>query len=413
MISVAALVMLLHEDYANDDRSFAIQVLIYTGAMFACCMVCHGEMVRRKPAADSLTSFYLYVSLGGAVGGLLVSIIAPLVFDGYWELHLCLIAIAVIAGLCIFTDKNFQPAPSLRWAMSGGWGLATFVLAFYLLEHALVQREGSIANTRGFYGVLHVYEENGGTENQTRSLYHGRITHGIQWNSPFYNNIPTSYYGTNSGVGLAVKRHPFRAKADDNSMKVGIIGLGVGSLAVYARDIDDYRFYEINTQIETLARQHFTYLSDSKSKPEIIIGDGRISLARELNTSGSQQFDVLVVDAFSGDAIPIHLLTAEAVDLYWQHLKPDGILALHITNIYFDLLDVAYQLASHTGHKAVWVEDFTKRRYERYSSWVLITNNQAFLYDKKVLKALDVWAPPVKPVIWTDDFSNLVEVIDW
>jgi hypothetical protein len=374
-------------------------------------MVCHGEMVRSRPAAGRLTTFYLYVAFGGALGGVFVGIVAPMVFDGFWELHLGLLATAILVGLCISRDHKALPSLPRRLAFGAFWTMGSITLAFFLSAHANFQREDSILNTRGFYGVLHVYEEYAGTSNHTRELYHGRISHGKQWLSQGNQYRPTSYFGKNSGAGVAIRLHPRRRARRE--LRVGIVGLGVGTIAAYGKHGDTFRFYEINPQTEIIARKYFSFLSQGSANNEVVIGDGRISLARELETGSSQQFDVLLVDAFSGDAIPIHLLTREAADLYWKHLKNDGILALHVTNIHVDLFDVARQLAQHSGREALHIEDRGNRYYERYNDWVLITNNREFIENRTVRQATISWDGKAKPVLWTDDFSNLIGVVDW
>ncbi|MCZ6617753.1 MAG: fused MFS/spermidine synthase, partial [Gammaproteobacteria bacterium] len=215
-----------------------------------------------------------------------------------------------------------------------------------------------------------------------------------------------------SGSGVAINYHPAR-RTPEGQLRVGLIGLGIGTIAAYGRPGDTFRFYEINPQTEQIARKYFSYLHQGNARNEVVIGDGRISLARELISNGPQQFDVLVVDAFSGDAIPIHLLTREAVDLYWQHLKEDGILAVHVTNIHVDLFDVVRQLAEHSGRTAIHIEDYGDNYYESTNDWVLITNNGEFLQDRRVRSSITPWRTKAKPIFWTDDFSNLFEIVDW
>jgi len=413
ILSLIAVVSLLLKDYVADNMSLAYQIGIYTSAMFACCMVCHGEMVRRRPAVEQLTGFYLYVALGGALGGVFVNIIAPFVFDGFWELHLGLLATTLLLGWSIVRDGNAFPTISRRLSFGVFWLTGIVALGYYLNAHVIHQLGGSIANTRGFYGVLHVYDENTDSREHSRSLYHGRIRHGSQWLSERDRHRPSTYFGTYSGGGFAINRHPRRRTSPVQNMKVGIVGLGIGTIAAYGKPNDDYRFYEINPQVEELARSHFSYLEDGTAHTRVVIGDARISLTRELESSGSQQFDVLIVDAFSGDAIPIHLLTREAVDLYWKHLKKDGILALHLTNFHVNLLGVARQLADYSGRKALYIEDEGDNYYETSNDWVLITNNEKFLKDQRIRSATTDWPSTVRPALWTDDFSNLFEAIDW
>lgn len=413
-VTVGLLVYLLGRDYAETELSLAYQIMIYCVALFGCCMVCHGEMVRRRPAASDLTTFYVYVALGGALGGVFVNLIAPLIFDGFWELH------GSVGLVCIFavtSAASVQPTRHVslqRMTVVAGC-VGVLILMWLLGRHIREQRDTSILDMRSFFGVLHVYESDKGTLEHFRSLCHGRISHGEQWVHSFMRHQPTSYFGPHSGVALALKRFPARNEKGmaKQAIRVGAIGLGVGTIAAYGRPGDLFRFYEINADVEFVARNYFYYLDDSEAKIEVVIGDGRSTMQHELTTSGSQHYDVIVVDAFSGDAIPIHLLTQEASDVYWQHLHTDGVLALHISNLHLDLTDVARQMAAHANKDAIYIEDDGEDEFSDVSDWVLITSNQTFLNDPSVRSSQDEWLHELKPIIWTDNFSNLFEVVDW
>lgn len=413
-LSVGLLVYLLRRDYADTELSLAYQIVVYCAALFGCCMVCHGEMVRRRPAASDLTTFYVYIALGGALGGVFVNLIAPLVFDGFWELHGSLVSVCVFAVAGAALDRNALHVVLRRMVVTVGCG-GIVILMWCLGTHIAEQRDSSIFNTRSFFGVLYVYEYDKGTHQHARSLYHGRIRHGKQWLHTTEMHRPISYFGPHSGVALALDHFPSRkhAEAEKSAIRVGAIGLGVGTIAAYGRPKDVFRFYEINADVESVAREYFHYLDNSNADIDVVIGDGRHTMQRELETRGSQQYDVIVVDAFSGDAIPIHLLTQEASDIYWQHLHPDGILALHITNLHVDLSDVVRHIAIHANKEAIYIED--EGRGDGYSSsdWVLVTSNQTFLSDHTVRSSQDDWDHELKPIVWTDDFSNLFEVVKW
>ncbi len=413
-LSVGVLVYLLGRDYADTELSLAYQIMIYCAAMFGCCMVCHGEMVRRRPTAGDLTMFYVYVALGGALGGVFVNLIAPLLFDGFWELHGSLVFVCLLAILLVALDHDALNFLQRSMVITVG-SVGVWLLIWFLQIHISEQRDTSIFNTRSFFGVLHVYENDKGTRRHFRSLYHGRISHGEQWLHKSELHRPTSYFGPRSGVGLALNRFPSRKnkEAEKNAIKVGAIGLGVGTIAAYGRPRDFFRFYEINSDIESAAREYFGYLDNSKAEIEVVIGDGRRTMQRELETSGSLQYDVIIVDAFSGEAIPIHLLTKEASDLYWQHLKENGVLALHISNFHVDLSDVVRQMAIHANKKVMYIEDDSDDDRYDSSDWVLITSNQAFINDQHVRSFQDEWHHELKPIIWTDDFSNLFEIVKW
>jgi hypothetical protein len=413
-LGVGVLVYLLGRDYADTELSLAYQIMIYCAAMFGCCMVCHGEMVRRRPAAGDLTLFYVYVALGGAFGGVFVNLIAPLLFDGFWELHGSLVFVCLLAVLFVALDRDAMNFLQRSLVVTVGV-VGVGALIWFLGIHISKQRDASILNKRSFFGVLHVYEKNKGTPGHYRSLAHGRIRHGEQWLYKLMRDRPTSYFGPRSGAGLALNRFPSRKnKAPEKSaIRVGVLGLGVGTIAAYGKPKDFFRFYEINSEIESAARKYFGYLNNSRAEIEVVIGDGRRSMQRELERDGSQQYDVLIVDAFSGDGVPIHLLTKEASDLYWQHLKEDGVLALNITNFHVDLSDVVRQMAIHANKEAIYIGDPGGGKRFTSSDWVIITSNQAFLNDSYVRKFQDDWHHELKPIIWTDDFSNLFEVVKW
>ena len=196
-------------------------------------------------------------------------------------------------------------------------------------------------------------------------------------------------------------------------MRVAAIGLGIGTIAAYGRANDYFRFYEINQEVESVARKYFSYLENSKAEIDVVIGDGRGMLQQELETSGSQQYDVIIVDAFTGDAIPVHLLTKEASDLYWQHLKENGVLALHISNLHVDLSDVVRQMAKQAGKEAIYIEYKKRKDSQSSNDWVIITSNRLFINDRHVRRFRNDWDHKLKPIVWTDDFSNLFDIVQW
>jgi hypothetical protein len=231
-----------------------------------------------------------------------------------------------------------------------------------------------------------------------------------------FRRIPTSYYGVDSGVAVAIQRHPNRLSSDPTAhgLNIGIIGLGVGTIATYGTSADTIQFYEINPDVERVARKYFHYLDDGKAATTVVLGDARISMQLELENGGSNEFDVLIMDAFSGDAVPVHLLTEEAFDLYEKHLSEDGILAAHISNEYLELSPLIRNAAQRLNMDAIWIEGPANRWYEDDNDWVLISRNQKFLNSDRIRSMQNEWNDPVpKAVRWTDDFSNLLEVIDW
>jgi SAM-dependent methyltransferase len=257
--------------------------------------------------------------------------------------------------------------------------------------------------TRNFYGALRVVESKG-PEGEVRTLYHGTIEHGAEFLSPGRRMAPTSYYGPASGAGLALQYFSSGTK------RAGIIGLGAGTLSAYGQPGDEFHYYEINPQVLALARSEFSFLSGSAAKIEVTLGDARLSL----EAGPPQRFDVVVVDAFSGDAIPVHLLTREAFAVYLRHLQPDGILAVHVSNQYLDLAPVVQQLASSYGYPAVLIRSAKdERQLISAASWVLMTQNRAFLARPEVVNAAQPIPPRPGLRLWTDDYNSLLQVIHW
>jgi spermidine synthase len=406
-------IWLMNRQYAPTEWPLLWQIVIYCGTIFSCCLVCHGEVVRMKPRVRHLTAFYLCISLGGAIGGIFVSLAAPRLFTGYWELHLTFVILAILTSYQLW--RHF--APQRRFAIlipgSLAWLAAIATMNYFLQRHIDESRTQAIAVKRGFYGVLKVEEFAPGTDDAHRSLHHGRISHGRQYLSPDYVDLATTYYSLESGVGAVFACLPQRNKLPVAPIHVGVVGLGVGTIATYAETGDRFRFYEINPQVEELARSHFSYLADCKGEETVVLGDARVTLEREIAEGEPQQFDALFVDAFSGDSIPVHLLTKEAFELYFRHLKPDGVLAIHITNLHLDLADPVRNLAKELGYGAYRSDhspaDTDFESY--YSDWVLITKNEAFLSALKNAGRVTAWErEETEPILWTDDYSNLFDV---
>jgi hypothetical protein len=404
-LSVAGMVWLM---FGGVDVSIQKQVIGYSVGLFVCCMVCHGELVRLKPIPRYLTSFYLMTSAGGAIGGLFVTLVAPRIFRAYVELHCGVWATCAVASAAFWYDNR----PHLRWRRSW-WAQALLpIFAFGLVglglalwEEASRTLKGPLSISRNFYGVLRVteyYKDDPDLHDYT--LRHGRISHGQQFQSEERRRLPCSYYGPWSGVGLALLFHP-----DEQAQCVGVIGLGTGTIAAYGRRGDRYRFYEINPAVKRLATSTFTYLADSDAKCEIVMGDARLSLERE----EPQRFDVLAVDAFSSDAIPVHLLTREAFGIYLRHMKPDGVIAVHISNRYLDLWPVVRGIACYFDLQTAMIESHSDEANGIGSaSWVLLTRNEEFLQDPDVLlSTTDESEAELRPCLWTDDYSNLFQIL--
>lgn len=414
--AVGLTIWLMNQQYAATEPDLERQIAIYCAAIFFGCLVCHGEVVRIKPAARHLTGFYLCISLGGALGGLFVALAAPRLFTGYWELHLGFGLLAALTSLQLWRRFRKTRRPlHLAFLLPATivWIAALVAMVFFLRQHISESRQNALEVTRGFYGVLQVAEADTGTEDVYRSLYHGRISHGRQYLNEAYIDLATTYYNLESGVGAAFACHPARLFSPTEPMHVGVVGLGVGTIATYALPGDRFRFYEINPQVEDLARRHFTFLGDCEGEETVVLGDARVSLERELAAGEPQQFDLLFVDAFSGDSIPVHLLTREAFALYFEHLKPDGVLAVHVTNLHLDLSDPVRVLAEEFGRNAFRV-DYSPEPldyHSYYSDWILITRSSEFISALEATEFISEWdREEALPILWTDDYSNLFEV---
>ncbi len=371
----------------------AWQVGVFAAGLYIVCMFCHGELARLRPGPRHLTLFYLVVSLGGVLGGVLVGIAAPLTLPGYLELEIALVVVALLA-LYLNLDRP-KPVIAMFAAVAA---FATGALA-YRTEHFT---EDTVLVERNFYGVLRVKEvlaRGDDPDTRYRSLVHGAILHGEQWMSDKYRRAATTYYKTSSGIGkviLALGGRPIR---------VGVIGLGAGTLATYGDADDTYRFYEINPAVPRIAREHFTYLGDSPARIEIVLGDARLRLERE----PSQGFDVLAVDAFSGDSIPVHLITLEAVGAYLRHMRPEGVIAFHVSNRFLDLKPVLLAIAEKHALEYAYVHE-TGDDGGTTSDWVLLTRHKPLILRPEIASATEPVAPEPGWRLWTDAYNNLLQV---
>jgi hypothetical protein len=385
-----------------DSGNLHIKWLIpgFCLGLFLCCMMCHGELARRRPDPRHLTLFYLMVSLGGAVGGIFVALIAPRVFHAYLELQVGLAVCAVLALVVLWNVPISKLGP---WPLRTAVVIGTGVLIGYMARSEYQEIKGYRLMVRNFYGSLHVRDDKLDKYTE-RVLLHGTINHGEQVLDDSLRYTPTSYYGVSSGVGRAI-----RAQQTRGAVRVGVIGLGAGVLSTYGRRGDYYRIYEINPLVQRIAQTEFSFFPHSEADKAILLGDARLTLERQ----EPQQFDVLAVDAFSSDAIPIHLLTREALALYFHHLKPDGILALHVSNRYLDLIPVCARGAQEFDKQAMVVSDEgDEADYLSSSTWVLLTS-QAAWFQTDAFKGADISAGKAATRFrtWTDDYSNIFQIL--
>jgi hypothetical protein len=367
--------------------SHRVAMTVICVAFFLCCMYCHGELARLKPSAGRLTSYYMTLSFGGAFGGIFASLLAPNIFSGYYELPVMVVACGLLAIMLFRREGN------RIWIF---WVVYTFMLALMLGVGLWQLGTGNQMMGRNFYGMVRVVNDG-----SVRKLLHGMVNHGEQFLDPAREREPTTYFTRNSGVGLALRF------ACPESCRVGVIGLGAGTLAAYARPNDTYRFYEINPMVIDIARNHFRFLAQSPGKVEIVEGDARLSMEKEK----TNPYDVLIVDAFSGDSIPVHLLTREAAKLYLQHLKPAGVLAVHVTNTYLDLAPLVGAVFSGMGvEMRHFSNDLDAAARSFPADWILLMRNSEFLSRGGVTAGRPVRLRPGLRA-WTDDYSNLLQLL--
>lgn len=383
--------------YAIYDPSIAealqVGVPLFCLALFVVCWFCHGELALQKPPARYLTSFYLVVALGGALGAICVGLIAPHTLSGVYELPMALLLAALLAAFVLWQEG---------WSAQIFWMGVAAAMCAVLAYNVHVTRKDSVYLTRNFYGALRIEERKTGGGTVYRELFHGTIKHGAQFMAFPEDRNPTTYYGRKSGVGLALRF------CCDGPKRVGAIGLGAGTLAAYGKAGDVFRFYEINPRVVEIARNWFTFLKQSPAHMDIVLGDARLSLESE----APQQFDVLAVDAFSGDAIPVHLLTREAFAVYFRHLKPEGILAVHTSNTYLNLAPVVKRLADDAGYPTRFIasDDYDPELIAA-ADWVLVTRNQKFLDEPETFVDSAEIEVPKGLRMWTDDSNSLFEVL--
>jgi len=383
---------------SDFDFDLVVQLAVFLPGMFLGCLFCHGELYKLRPAPARLTAFYLAVSLGGAIGGLLVAVVAPLVFTGYYELGIALVVLAMLASLRLGTVGRIPAFVSLALLLG--------IAASAAYDSFRYHRDVLLA-TRSFYGVLRVKEYGSpGDESHMRRLVHGAIMHGEQYLHDRFRRQLTTYYHEDSGIGAAIRSLP-----EGRPARVGVIGLGTGTIAAYGRKGDVYRFYDIDARVMHIARTQFTYLGDSAATIELALGDARLTLERD----PPQNFDVLAVDAFSSDAIPVHLITREALGTYLRHMKPDGIVAFHVSNRFLDLIPVVARLAREHGAHAVLVRDDPDEEEDvrrSRSDWVLVSRDPAAL-KREAMVEREATEAEDRPEwrTWTDDYSNLIQIL--
>ena len=378
--------------------SIGVSIFFFVATVFIACLFCHAETYALRPLRTSETTlFYLLIAAGGVTGAFLVGVASPFVFNANYDLAIAFFLTAVMALVVTWSEG---------WPQRLLWSTSTVLLFALIIMLRVVTARETLLQTRNFYGSLRVKQTHTPAALQpVRLLLNGTIQHGMQMFAPGMRGVPTTYYAEDSGIGLALNQC-----CGSRPRRIGVIGLGAGTLAAYGRAGDWMRFYEINPQVRPIAEGLFIYLRDSRAEISFAEGDARTSLRRE----SPQRFDLLVVDAFSGDAIPLHLLTTEAMQIYRRHLAPGGILAFHVSNQYLNLAPEIALLAQSAGMQARAVEsEGNEARGEYRATWVLVTASQGF-WDLDSVAAHSVSIAPVAGLrVWTDDYSSLLPILRW
>lgn len=397
---------------SHHQLLLSMQILLFSLLLFAGCMICHGELFELKPHPQHLTFYYLIIALGGVLGGIFVNMISPMVFNDWWDFYLPLVAIVAFLGLIHF---YYFPKKSPNVWLKYGWMGSLFIL-FLLLNVQLIQTHHDvIKNHRNFFGKSEIVDRNPNTNLHQRLLRNGKIIHGQQYLEPNKRLKPTTYFSYQSGIGLAIRfkrEHKLEQRTIYKGLRMGVIGLGTGTIAALGGMGDFIRFYEIDPDIEKMATTYFSYLQHSPAVTEVIIDDGRIALTKALKR-GSENFDIIAIDAFNGDAIPLHLLTLEAMKIYLSHLAPEGILAFHVSSRYVDLYPPLQALAESLGLYSYVAQNLPDSHNWVFSSdWVLISRRSdigLYLFQQGALS----FNPNRMETVWTDDHNYLLSVVKW
>jgi hypothetical protein len=412
-------VMLLGQLVTEGISQLWLMVAIHLTTLFVAAMVCHGELARSRPPARRLTEYYLWIAVGGALGSGFNALIAPGLFSWVLEYPLAL-------ALAAFLLPPLFPAAQ-RPVLGIANRLAPIALGivvaagFVWNRHQFVQDALLLSEQRTFFGVYRVVQDSDG---KACVMIHGHTWHGMQIQSddPRLRRVPLLYYSPSSPVGqifFALHNSEPGGSGSRRLARTAVIGLGIGNLAGYADPDQEFTFYEIDPGVEKIARdtRYFTYLEDAQARGanmQVVIGDGRLGLER----NGKRRYGLIILDAFSDDAIPTHLLTREAFQLYLDRLEDDGLLALHITNMHVNLEPIVAELAQDQKLVALIQHDMDispedRQRGKAPSTWAVLARQPQHLRPFLESKG---WRPLERgpsPILWRDDFTNLLPILRW
>ena len=399
-ITLCTIGVIQAKDLLPGSVQLIAEASCYMVMLLGVCLLCHGEVARVKPNANLLTQYYALLSAGGAIGGLIVAVLCPMLLNSFAELPFTLSLVTALTFLLFFACQGWKDTV-YDWSAARRLAFAAVVLMVApFITIVLASKDTTIVSERNFFGVLRVEQDDIGV-----SLVHGSTIHGMQLLGDA-SDEPTTYYGYQSGVGKTI-----HAKQESrNSLKIGVVGLGCGVLATYGRTADQFDMIEINPAVVEIANEHFSFMSDCPSTIRTHLGDGRLVLERMSKT----QFDVLVLDAFSSDAIPAHLLTREAVALYQDRLVKDGVLAVHVSNNHLDLVPLVHNLSRDAGMTSRVVRAGGDHSLgTKHSTWVLITSSDNAIWQHPSLAdATPATSEELADApLWTDQRHNLVSVL--
>jgi spermidine synthase len=390
--------------FENNENVITRLIPALCGALFVCCMVCHGELAKRKPHPKYLTQYFLMISVGGAIGGLFVALVAPRLFSSYLEMPIAVASVAVLMSCVLWHDESGVARPI---AVRAALVVYAVAVSGYLAYNDIKENRQYLMTARNFYGVLRIRDDPAeGSVPATRVLIHGTINHGTEIKAENAGRIPTSYFGRTSGINRAI-----RTKGEKGPIRIGILGLGAGVTASLARAGDTLHYYEINPLVFEIAKTQFSFWNACPADKQLYLGDGRLVLE---GMKESENLDFLAMDAFTSDAVPVHLLTKEAYQTYLRHLKPDGLLAINISNRYLDLEPIVAQAAKNVGFSGVVIaDDSYEETFYVSSTWVILARDPSF-FSHPNFQDTYVRAAQVRPEFreWTDDYSNIMLLND-
>ncbi len=381
---------------------------LHLSVLFFLCLICHGELARSRPRREQLTTFYLTIATGGALGSLVIAGLMPLLSSRYLEARLALIVAALVAAILSLRCLNWR-RPDSKFAGGLVLAVAGIGLTGWVQWQVAITDwpDNNESSWRNFYGVISLRHQDREDPLAHRvTLVHGRIDHGSQLQAAQRGLWATDYFAAGSGLGRTFAwLHEHRSE----SLNVAIVGLGAGTIAAYGRQGDEFRFYELNPLVEHVARNHFSFLSLSPAQTSVVLGDARLSLAGEVR----KDVDFLILDAFNSDAIPLHLLTREAFRIYTKKMATGGIIAIHVSNLHLDLAPMIAATAGELGWRGIELDyDGGEEVYVSGSTWVVLSRDATVLQElTQQASALWLRRDLTGGPVMTDRFSNLFDLL--